>query len=56
MPAGHIAGLPIEETLLVLGGPAIYLVALGLAVATRNARSRLGALLRQRPRADDRPL
>jgi len=54
MPAGHIAGMPIEEALFSLGGPAaIYLVAIGIAVAARNARSRLGSLLRQRPQADE---
>jgi len=50
MPAAHIAGVPVEETLLSLGGPAaIYLVAVGVAVAVRNARLRLGALRRHRP-------
>jgi hypothetical protein len=54
MPAGHIAGMPIEETLLSLGGPAaIYVVALGFAVAVRKARSRLGLLLRQRSGAGE---
>jgi hypothetical protein len=54
MLAGHIAGMPIEETLLSLGGPAaIYLTALGFSLAARNARSRLGSLLRERPRADE---
>lgn len=49
MPAAHIAGIPIEETLLSFGGPAaIYLTALGLAAALRRTRSRLGALARRR--------
>lgn len=53
MVAAHIAGVPVEETLLSLGGPAaIYLVAVGAAVAMRNARLRVGALRRQHPRAD----
>jgi hypothetical protein len=50
MPAAHIAGLPLEETLLSLGGPAaLYLAALGVLAATRRARLRLGGLLRHRP-------
>jgi len=54
MPAGHIAGLPIEETLLLLGGPAaIYLAALGVAVSVRSARSRLGSLLRGHAEVDE---
>ncbi|MDX6602543.1 MAG: hypothetical protein QOF13_1745 [Solirubrobacterales bacterium] len=54
MPAGHIAGVPIEETLLSLGGPAaIYLAAVGFAAAVRKARSRLGSLLRARPEAGE---
>jgi hypothetical protein len=49
MPAAHIAGIPIEETLLSLGGPAaIYLVAIGCAAALRRAHSRLGSLARRR--------
>lgn len=52
-PAAHIAGVPVEETLLSLGGPAaIYLVALGAAAAVRNARLRVGALRRRRPGVD----
>jgi hypothetical protein len=38
LPCGHIAGVPIEET-LGLFGPAL-LVALGAAVATLRARIR----------------
>jgi hypothetical protein len=50
VPTAHIAGVPVEETLLALGGPAaIYLAALGLLAAARNARLRLGSLLRHRP-------
>lgn len=52
MPAAHIAGVPVEETLLALGGPAaIYLAAVGAAVALRNARLRLRTLRRHRPEA-----
>jgi hypothetical protein len=52
MPAAHIAGIPIEETLLSLGGPAaIYLAAVGLVVAMRNARLRLRTLRRHRSEA-----
>jgi hypothetical protein len=52
MPASHIAGVPVEETLLSLGGPAaIYLVVVGVAVAMRNARLRLRTLRRHRPEA-----
>ena len=52
MPAAHIAGVPVEETLLALGGPAaIYLAAVGVAVAMRNARLRFRALRRHRPEA-----
>lgn len=48
MPAAHIAGVPIEETLLSLGGPAaIYLAAIGLIAALRRTRSRLGLLARR---------
>jgi len=53
MPAAHIAGVPIEETLLSLGGPAaIYLATAGVAVAVRNVRLRLGALRRHQPGVD----
>lgn len=48
MPAAHIAGIPIEETLLSFGGPAaIYLMAIGLVSALRRARSRLRSLARR---------
>jgi hypothetical protein len=48
MPAAHIAGIPIEETLLSLGGPAaIYLAAIGFVAALRRTRSRLGSLARR---------
>jgi hypothetical protein len=48
MLAAHIAGVPIEETLLSLGGPlAIYLAA--VAIGLRATRRRIGALLRPRP-------
>jgi len=48
MPAAHIAGIPIEETLLALGGPAaIYLAAIGFVAALRRTRSRLGSLVRR---------
>jgi hypothetical protein len=50
VPAAHIAGVPLEETVLSLGGPAaIYLAAVGVVVATRRARSRLRGFLRHRP-------
>jgi hypothetical protein len=53
MVVAHIAGIPVEETLLSLGGPAaIYLVAVGAAVVVRNARLRLGALRRDHPEVD----
>jgi len=53
MPAAHIAGIPVEETLLFLGGPAaIYLAAAGVAAALRNVRLRLGALRRRQPGVD----
>ena len=49
MPAAHIVGIPIEETLLALGGPAaIYLAAIGFVAALRRTRSRLGSLARRR--------
>lgn len=49
MPAAHIAGVPIEETLLALGGPAaIYAVAIGLVISLRRAGSRLRAGTRRR--------
>lgn len=49
MPAAHIAGIPLEETLLALGGPAaIYLVTIGFLAALRRTRSRLGLLARRR--------
>jgi hypothetical protein len=42
MPASHIAGVPIEETVLSLGGPAaIYAALVGLVVAFRGVGSRL---------------
>jgi len=45
----HIAGIPIEETLLSFGGPAaIYLAAIGFVAALRRARSRLSSLARRR--------
>ena len=49
MPAAHIAGIPIEETLLSFGGPAaIYLVAIAFVSALRRTRSRLRSLARRR--------
>jgi hypothetical protein len=49
MPAAHIAGIPIEETLLSLGGPAaIYFAAIGFAAALRRTGSRLGSRARRR--------
>lgn len=49
MPAAHIAGIPIEETLLALGGPAaIYLAAIGFIAGLRRTRSRLGSVARRR--------
>lgn len=48
VPAAHIAGIPVEETLLSFGGPAaIYLMALGLVAALRRTRSRLRSLARR---------
>jgi hypothetical protein len=48
VPAAHIAGIPVEETLLSLGGPAaIYLAAIGFVAALRRARSRLGSIARR---------
>lgn|GEM_PF-1543064 len=50
MPSAHIAGMPIEETLLAVGGPAaLYAFAVGVAVVLRNARLRFGALRRHDP-------
>jgi hypothetical protein len=50
VPAAHIAGIPIEETLLSLGGPAaIYLVAITFVTALRRTRSRLRSLARRHP-------
>jgi hypothetical protein len=47
--AAHIAGVPIEETLLSLGGPAaIYLTAMALLAAARRARRRVGSMARRR--------
>jgi hypothetical protein len=49
VPAAHIGGVPIEETLLSFGGPAaIYLAAIGFVSALRRARSRVGSLARRR--------
>jgi hypothetical protein len=49
VPAAHIAGIPIEETLLSFGGPAaIYLAAIGTVSALRRARSRLRSLAHRR--------
>jgi hypothetical protein len=49
MPAAHIAGIPVEETLLSFGGPAaIYLAAIALVAALRRTRSRLGSIARRR--------
>ncbi len=48
MPAAHIAGIPVEETLLSFGGPAaLYLAAIGFVAALRRARARLGAIARR---------
>lgn len=53
MPAAHIAGVPVEETLLALGGPAaIYLTAVAAIAGLRNARLRLRTLRRHRPEVD----
>ncbi len=53
MPAAHIAGIPIEETLLSFGGPAaLYFLALGSFAAVKRVRARMGARLRQHLRAD----
>jgi hypothetical protein len=50
MPGAHIAGVPIEETLLSLGGPAaIYAVLLGTAAALRRVGGRLRPGARRRP-------
>jgi hypothetical protein len=50
VPAAHIAGVPIEETLLSLGGPAaIYVAAVAFAVGLRRVRARLGSLAHRRP-------
>jgi hypothetical protein len=49
-PAAHIAGVPIEETLLSLGGPAvIYVAAVAFVASLRRIRVRLGSLVRRRP-------
>jgi hypothetical protein len=49
VPTAHIAGIPIEETLLSFGGPAmIYLAAIGFVTALGRARSRLRSLARRR--------
>jgi hypothetical protein len=46
----HIAGVPVEETLLSLGGPAaIYLAAITLFTLVKRTGSRLGSLGRRRP-------
>jgi len=53
VPAAHIAGIPVEETLLSFGGPAMfYLAAIGFVGALRRTRSRLHALARRRLGAD----
>lgn len=53
VPAAHIAGVPFEETLLALGGPAaIYLTAVAAIVGLRNARLRLRTLRRHGPEVD----
>jgi hypothetical protein len=43
MPGAHIAGIPIEETLLTLGGPAAIYAALLGAVAAFRANLRKSA-------------
>jgi hypothetical protein len=49
VPAAHIAGIPIEETLLSFGGPAaIYLAAIGFVAGLRRTRSRLRSLAHRR--------
>ncbi len=49
MPSAHIAGIPIEETLLALGGPAaIYAALLGSAAALRRVGARLRSGARRR--------
>ncbi|HEX4465215.1 MAG TPA: hypothetical protein VH042_11305 [Solirubrobacterales bacterium] len=49
VPAAHIAGIPIEETLLSFGGPAaIYLAAISFVTALRRTRSRLRSFARRR--------
>ncbi len=49
MPAAHIAGMPIEEILLALGGPAaIYAVLLASVAALRRVCARLRPRVRRR--------
>jgi hypothetical protein len=49
MPAAHIAGVPIEETLLSLGGPAaIYAISVGIIATLRRAGGRLRPGVRRR--------
>ena len=53
MVVAHIAGVPIEETLLSLGGPAVlYLVAIAFVAGVRRTRSRLGSLARRHSGVD----
>jgi hypothetical protein len=48
MVAAHIAGVPVEETLLSLGGPAvIYLAAVSLFAAVRRTRARVTSFSRR---------
>lgn len=50
MPAAHIAGVPIEETLLSFGGPAaIYIAAIGFVTALRRMRARASSFARRHP-------
>jgi hypothetical protein len=53
MPGAHIAGMPVEETLLALGGPAaLYAAALAVAVGARRAVARLRPGAGRRPGAE----
>lgn len=55
MLAAHIAGVPVEETLLFLGGPAaISLAAATLLATVRRLAARLAALARRSARVDGR--
>jgi hypothetical protein len=50
MPGAHIAGMPVEEMLLAVGGPAaLYAAAVTVAAGARRAVARLRSDAEKRP-------